>query len=119
MKEHQPEPCSGCHVDTPQISPTMFYRVLFVEADMLTTHVQFEAFKISETGEEHWLGYYIQDNEIVASFMKRVEGTRRWKIIEPPAELSVSRELLSEFVHELQVTTNARALVTPDDILRE
>lgn len=82
---------------------------------MLTTRVQFESFRLGETGAEHMLGYYQHDEELVASFMEQIPSTRRWRVIEPPSELT---GFLREFVDELQATTNARALVTPSDTYR-
>jgi hypothetical protein len=82
---------------------------------MLTTTVQFETLQIGEAGRTHMLGYYLHDEKVVASFMEQINGTRRWEIIEPPAELLDAGGLLQEFVDQLQATTNAQALVTPTE----
>lgn len=80
---------------------------------MLTTTVQFEAFRLGEAGVEHMLGYYYQEGELVASFMKQNPTSKLWGIVEPPTELTDMEGLLQEFVDELQAGTLARALVTP------
>lgn len=88
------------------------------EVAMLTTTVQFEAFRLGEVGAEHMLGYYHQDGELVASFMEQEPISKLWNIIEPPSELSSMEGLLQEFVDHLQATTNAKALVTPNNTFR-
>lgn len=85
---------------------------------MLTTTVQFETFRLGETGVEHMLGYYHQEGELVASFMKQNPTSKLWDIIEPPTELTSMEGLLQEFVDELQASTLARALVTPSATYR-
>ncbi len=89
-----------------------------LEATMLTTTVQFEAFRLGEAGMEHMLGYYYQNGELVASFMEQKPISKLWDIIEPPPELSSTPGLLREFVDYLQATTHAKALVTPSNTYR-
>lgn len=85
---------------------------------MLTTTVQFEAFRLGEVGPEHMLGYYHKGCEHVASFMVQDPISKLWSIVEPPLELLSCEGLLQEFVDELQASQRALALITPSNTYR-